>query len=148
MQYYLKIKKYKSQNISSIRWQSLFASPNPIFFPWPWYKSTLVHFMILYRANDLGFLYLPMAISTTEPSEVEGGEHCVLKWGFSLSSNLYYLYYAWKKLKLPKVGKECLRLSFFLWFTHEWNCFRERDWLGVGKDIKEILKFYKNELRL
>jgi hypothetical protein len=24
----------------------------------------------------------------------------------------------------------------------------ETDWLGVGKDIKEILKFYKNELRL
>ena len=24
----------------------------------------------------------------------------------------------------------------------------ETDWLGVSKDIKEILKFYENELRL
>ena len=55
---------------------------------------------------------------------------------------------AWKKLKLPKVGKGCLKLSFFLWFTHWWNRLCETDWLGVGKDIKEILKFYKNELRL
>ena len=39
---------------------------------------------------------------------------------------------AWKKLKLPKVGKGRLKLSFFLWFTHWWN----------------LLKFYKNELRL
>ena len=55
---------------------------------------------------------------------------------------------AWKKLKLPKVGKKCLKLSFFLWFTHWWNCFCETDWLRVCKDIKEILKFYENELRL
>ena len=24
----------------------------------------------------------------------------------------------------------------------------ETDWLGVGKDIEEMLKFYENELRL
>ena len=54
---------------------------------------------------------------------------------------------AWKKLKLPKVGKGHLKLSFFLWFTLWWNHLRETDWLGVGKDIKEILKFYKNELK-
>jgi hypothetical protein len=47
---------------------------------------------------------------------------------------------AWKKLKLPKVGKGRLKLGFFLLFTHCWN---ERDWLGVGKDTKEILKCYK-----
>ena len=41
-----------------------------------------------------------------------------------------------KKLKLLKVGKGCLNLSFFLWFTHWWNRFCETDWLGVGKDIK------------
>ena len=55
---------------------------------------------------------------------------------------------AWKKLKLPKVGKGCLKLNFFLWFTHWWNRLCETDWLGVSKDIKEIQKFYKNELRL
>ena len=55
---------------------------------------------------------------------------------------------AWKKLKLPKVGKECLKLSFFLLFTHKWNHWCETDWLEVDKDIEEILKFYKNELRL
>ena len=51
---------------------------------------------------------------------------------------------AWKKLKLPKFGKGCLKFSFFLWFTHWWNRLCETGWLGVGKDIKEILKFYKN----
>ena len=50
---------------------------------------------------------------------------------------------AWKKLTLSKSGKRCLKLRFFLWFTH--LC--ETDWLGVSKDIKEILIFYKNELR-
>jgi hypothetical protein len=54
----------------------------------------------------------------------------------------------WKKLKLPKVGKGCLKLSFFLWFTHLCNLLWETDWLGVSNDIKEILIFYKNELRL
>ena len=53
-----------------------------------------------------------------------------------------------KELKLPKVGKGCFKPSFFLWFTHWWNCLSETDWLGVGKNIKEIVKFYKNELRL
>jgi hypothetical protein len=24
----------------------------------------------------------------------------------------------------------------------------ETDWLGVGKDIEEVLKFYENELRI
>ena len=52
-----------------------------------------------------------------------------------------------EKLKLPKFGKGCLKLSFFLCFTHWWNRLCETDWLGVGKDIKQILKFYKNELR-
>ena len=95
--------------------------------------------------------------------------HCVLKWYADISwesrcnieINIWAHFYkillvfevpyqrdAWKKLKLPKVGKGCLKLSFFLWFTHWWNCLCETDWLGVGKDIKEILKFYKNELRL
>ena len=55
---------------------------------------------------------------------------------------------AWKKLKLPKVGKGCLKLSFILWLTHSWNCLCDTDWLGVGKDMKQILKIYKNELRL
>ena len=55
---------------------------------------------------------------------------------------------AWKKLKLPKAGKGCLKLRFFLWFTHWCNRLCETNWLGVSKDIKEILKFYKNELRL
>ena len=41
-----------------------------------------------------------------------------------------------------------LKLSFFLWFTHWWNHLCETDWLWVGKDIKGILKFHKNELRL
>ena len=38
--------------------------------------------------------------------------------------------------------------SFFLWFTHWWHRLCETDWLGVCKDIKDILKFYKNELKL
>ena len=54
---------------------------------------------------------------------------------------------AWKMLKLPKIDKGCLKLSFFLWFTHWWNSLCETDWLMVGNDIKDILKFYKNELR-
>ena len=37
---------------------------------------------------------------------------------------------------IPKVGKGCLKFSFFLWFTHLWNCLCQTDWLGVGKDIK------------
>ena len=53
-----------------------------------------------------------------------------------------------KKLKLTKVGKRYLKLSFSLWFTHLRNHFCETDCVGVGKDIKEILKVYKNELRL
>ena len=36
---------------------------------------------------------------------------------------------AWKKLKLPKIGKECHKLSFFLWFTHWWNHLCETNWL-------------------
>ena len=36
---------------------------------------------------------------------------------------------AWKKLKLPKVGKDCLKLSSFLWFTHWWNRSFETEWL-------------------
>ena len=55
---------------------------------------------------------------------------------------------AWKKLKLPKVGRGCPKLRFFLWLTHWWSHFCETDWLGVGKDVKEILRFYKNELRV
>ena len=51
-----------------------------------------------------------------------------------------------EKLKLPKVDKTCLKFSIFLWSTHWWNCLCETDWLGVGKEIKEILN--KNELRL
>ena len=55
---------------------------------------------------------------------------------------------AWKKQKLPKVGKKWFKLSFFLWSTHRWNGLCETDWLEVSKDIREILKFYKNQLRL
>ena len=54
----------------------------------------------------------------------------------------------WEKLKLPKIGKRCLKLSFFLWFTHWWNQLCQIDWLGVGKDIKGILKRFENELTL
>ena len=45
---------------------------------------------------------------------------------------------AWKKLKLPKVGKRCLKFSLFLWFTKSWNGLCE-----TFVDIKEILKSYK-----
>ena len=74
-------------------------------------------------------------------------------WNKCLSSTLYHFLSfrsvfstlsqrdAWKKLKPPKVGKRCIKLSFFLWFTHWWNHLWETDWLGVGK---EILKFYEN----
>ena len=55
---------------------------------------------------------------------------------------------AWKKIKQQKVGKGCLKLSSFFWFTHWWNHLCETDWFGVGKDINKILKFYRNELRL
>ena len=54
---------------------------------------------------------------------------------------------AWKKLKLSKICEGCLKLSFFLWFTHGWNRLFETVWLGVDNDIKEILKC-KNEIRL
>ena len=53
-----------------------------------------------------------------------------------------------EKTKTTKIGKGSLKLSFFLWFAHWWNHLCGTDWLGVVKDIKEILKFYKNELRL
>ena len=53
-----------------------------------------------------------------------------------------------EKSKTTKVGKGCLKHSFILWFTHCCNRLCETDWLEVGKDIKEILKYYKNELRL
>ena len=53
-----------------------------------------------------------------------------------------------EETKTTKVGKGCLKVSFFLRFRHWWNHLCERDWLGVGKDIRWILKFYKNELRL
>ena len=55
---------------------------------------------------------------------------------------------AWKWLNLPKIGKGCLNLGFFLWFTHLQNYLCETDWNEVGKDVKDKLKFYKNELRL
>jgi hypothetical protein len=55
---------------------------------------------------------------------------------------------AWKKLKLPHIAKGYLKLSFYSCFTHWCNCLCETEWLGVGKDIKETLKFYENDLRL
>ena len=45
-----------------------------------------------------------------------------------------------KELKLAKVCKGCLKPIFFLWFSHWWNRFC--DWLGVAKDIKDLIKFY------
>ena len=48
-----------------------------------------------------------------------------------------------KRLKLPKVGKTCLKICFFIWFTHWWNRFCESDWLGVSKDTKKYLNFIK-----
>ena len=100
---------------------------------------------------------------------LEGGEgHCVLKWGFTLTdswesrSNIeinvssfpynlvfevpYWPCVKWmslKKAKTIKNGNECLNISFFVWFTHWWNLLCETDWLGIGNDIKEILRFYK-----
>ena len=54
----------------------------------------------------------------------------------------------WKKLKLLKVNKGCFKLNFFLWFTDWWNHLHEKYWLGIGKAIRETLKFYENEARL
>ena len=51
---------------------------------------------------------------------------------------------AWKKLV-----KDASNLaSFYAMHIDGMNRLCETDWLGVNKDIKEILKFYKNELRL
>ena len=52
-----------------------------------------------------------------------------------------------KKLKLLKVGKGCLKLSFFLWFTHWCNRLCETDWLGVKNVLQKLTKSYKNEVR-
>ena len=107
--------------------------------------------------------YLPRLINIV----CERPPHCVLKWGFTRTfpgkkdatlkqmSELTFIRFCWflkylidpeskgclEKLKLPKFGKGCLKLSFFLWFTHLWNRLCETDWLGVVKDIKEILNF-------
>ena len=44
---------------------------------------------------------------------------------------------AWKKLKIPKIGKGCLKLSFFLWLTHWWIHMCETDWLEVTRTLKK-----------
>jgi hypothetical protein len=56
------------------------------------------------------------------------------------------LYNYYKKLKLPKHGKECLKLSFFPWllmesFVRNGFTWGRQGWQGAT--IKEILKFYK-----
>ena len=76
--------------------------------------------------------------------EISRPYHCVLEMGFyediswesrcnieiNVGPRFYEIFFgfwstlsspsqrdSWKKLKLPKVGKGCLKLSFFLWFT-------------------------------
>ena len=46
-----------------------------------------------------------------------------------------------------KLAKDASNIAFFM-VPHWWHRLCETDWLGVGKNINEILKFYKNELRL
>jgi hypothetical protein len=66
--------------------------------------------------------------------------HCVLKWGFTLT-----LFATLEKMFefTFTIDRRCLKLSLLLWFTHWWNCLCETDWLGVAKDIEEILKLKK-----
>ena len=48
---------------------------------------------------------------------------------------------------MPKVDKRCFKLACF-YDLNIGGIVCETDWLRVVKDIKELLKFYKNKLKL
>ena len=55
--------------------------------------------------------------------------------------------YALKKLKLPTVGRGCLKISFYGSHIDGIICVKKID-LGLARTLEKILKFCKNELRL
>ena len=61
---------------------------------------------------------------------------------------LYCILYGLEQVKnYQKLVKDASNLTFFIVYTFKesfvWNIL-----IGVGQDIKKIIKFYKNELRL